>query len=849
MKSKFLDIAGDAADTGASAASAPHDPDAIRADSIGGGATAHRLRYRGADSSSADSQPPRRLEQAPGASASSTRRSVVKSVALYARVSSEQQAQQATVASQIAALEERAKSDGCIVLPSDLFVDEGYSGASLARPALERLRDRAAEGGLDVLYVHSPDRLARRYAYQVLLIEELTRHGVAVVFLNGPSGRSAEDELLVQVQGMIAEYERAKILERCRRGKLHKARTGVVNPLSGAPYGYLYVRKTDDEPASYQVLLHEAKVVRSIFQWLVEEQVSIGEITRRLRDQGTLTRTGLPRWDRATVWGILRNPAYAGKAAFGKTEAITRGKLLRPIRGKATVPKHAKSAHRDKSPSEWLSIPVPAIISPDTFAAAHEQLERNRRLSARNARGQRYLLQGLVVCARCGYAFYGKPVSRTSMKGTIRYAYYRCVGSDAHRFAGGRVCNNPQVRVDQLDGYVWDSVCGVLKDPARVLEEWSRRGASDGTVGELRTQRDEAKRMLAAQEQTLQRLRDAYEAGALELDDLVARSERVRARLRRAQEELQQVESALTKTVELTAVIGRMKDFAERVQHGLEKLDWSQRRQLIRTLVARVEIGEQEATVVYRVPTAPSGEGGPTVPRGGHDQGDEGGGDESCQLRGRRDHATLRCPFFGVREVRSLEHPRVQPLADQTHQHSVTYPSTKDVQQVAMVDGVEELLDVDLKDPATTHPHRRVLQRLARLVRRATGPEAVRDVQKRRLVDGLERHRHGALQHLVLEGGNADGARLRPIALRDVHPSHRRRSVHARLRAVQERPKVVLQLLRVLLRTLSVHAPSSVFPGAPVGFAQPFDVDVMGQRRKSNAGHRLRHVRYLFEFR
>ena len=151
----------------------------------------------------------------------------MKSVALYARVSSVQQAKQATVASQVAALEERAKTDGHVVLPADIFVDEGFSGATLARPALERLRDRAAEGGFEILYVHSPDRLARRYAYQVLLMEEFSQHGVSIIFLLGPAGRSAEDELLVQVQGMIAEYERAKILERCRRQITQCGSSGV----------------------------------------------------------------------------------------------------------------------------------------------------------------------------------------------------------------------------------------------------------------------------------------------------------------------------------------------------------------------------------------------------------------------------------------------------------------------------------------------------------------------------------------------------------------------------------------------------------------------------------------------
>jgi len=272
-------------------------------------------------------------------------------------------------------------------------------------------------------------------------------------------------------------------------------------------------------------------------------------------------------------------------------------------------------------------------VSPEVFAAAHEQLERNRRLSARNGRGQRYLLQGLAVCARCGYAFYGKRVSPASTKGKPRrYAYYRCVGSDAYRFDGGRVCHNPQVRVDQLDGYVWDSVRLLLQDPARVLDEWSRRGASDGTVAELRVQRDDAKRMLVSQEQILRRLRDAYEAGALELDDLVTRSERVRARIRRAQEDLHQAEGVLVQTAELTAVIGRLTEFANRVRTGLDDLNWLHRRQLIRTLVARVEIDEQNATIVYRVPTTPGPQEGLPSPRGSDEPGPP---DTSCQLRGR----------------------------------------------------------------------------------------------------------------------------------------------------------------------------------------------------------------------
>jgi len=164
-------------------------------------------------------------------------------VAMYARVSSEQQAEAHTVASQVAAVRERVAADGLTVSEAMQFLDEGYSGATLIRPGLERLRDVIAAGTVDRLYVHSPDRLARKYAYQVILVEEFRQAGVEVVLLNRALGRSPEDDLLLQVQGMIAEYERAKIIERHRRGKRHAARAGAVNVLSGAPYGYRYISK------------------------------------------------------------------------------------------------------------------------------------------------------------------------------------------------------------------------------------------------------------------------------------------------------------------------------------------------------------------------------------------------------------------------------------------------------------------------------------------------------------------------------------------------------------------------------------------------------------------------------
>ena len=173
----------------------------------------------------------------------------MKTAAIYARVSSDKQKEERTIASQTAGLIAFAQSNGYGVPPAWVFEDEGYSGASLVRPGLEKIRDLAAEGQIEAVLVHSPDRLSRKYAYQVLLIEEFSRSGVETVFLKSPRAETPEDQLLLQFQGMIAEYERAQILERSRRGKRHAARQGKVSVLSGAPYGYRYVRKSDHTAA------------------------------------------------------------------------------------------------------------------------------------------------------------------------------------------------------------------------------------------------------------------------------------------------------------------------------------------------------------------------------------------------------------------------------------------------------------------------------------------------------------------------------------------------------------------------------------------------------------------------
>ena len=237
----------------------------------------------------------------------------MKPAALYARVSSDRQKENHTISSQLAALVEYADSHGYLVPPEWRFQDEGYSGATLLRPGLEALRDLAAAGHIQAALVLSPDRLSRKYAYQVLLTEELSRCGVEVVFLKAPSGVTPEDQLLVQLQGMIAEYERAQIAERSRRGKRHRAQQGSINVLSGAPYGYRYVKKSDTTASYYEVLESEAAVVRLVYETYTRQGLSINAIARMLNQRQIPTRTGTTRWERSTVWGLLRNPA-AGHA-------------------------------------------------------------------------------------------------------------------------------------------------------------------------------------------------------------------------------------------------------------------------------------------------------------------------------------------------------------------------------------------------------------------------------------------------------------------------------------------------------------------------------------------------------
>jgi site-specific DNA recombinase len=427
--------------------------------------------------------------------------------AIYARVSSERQRQDETIQSQTAGLRELAGQRGLLLSEDLVFEDEGFSGATLTRPALERLRDRAGEGAFEVLLCHAPDRLARRYAYQVLLLEELQRAGVEVCFAKEPErGATPEDELLRQFQGMIAEYERAQIRERTRRGKLHRARGGSQAVMSAAPYGYRYIKKTEHSEGFWEINESEAQIVREVFTRYLEDGVSIGEIARWLSERGVLTRTGKTVWDRSTVWAMLRNPAYRGQAAFGKTKTLERhGKPTRSTRARGE--RHGRRQAREDQPAEkWTLIAVPALVTEETFELAQARLAQNAHFAKRNTK-RPTLLQGILVCRECGYGCY-RTTTRTTNK---RIYYYRCIGSDNYRHIGGRVCQSRPIRADELDGLVWGEVRRLLQEPALVRAEIDRRIQAARTEHPATHQREALQRDITRAETAIARLIEAYQ--------------------------------------------------------------------------------------------------------------------------------------------------------------------------------------------------------------------------------------------------------------------------------------------------------------------------------------------------
>ncbi len=414
-----------------------------------------------------------------------------------------------------------------------------------------------------------------------------------------------------QMQGVIAEYERAKILERSRRGRRHAARSGLLSAFTTAPFGYRYVPKDQGGGiARFEVVADEARAVRLIFAWVGLERLSLREVCRRLQQAGIPNRRGHGSWYASTLRGMLTNTAYIGRAVYGHSRYLPATPRLRPIRGHPHP--SARPTTRVAVPREdWIEVPVPALVDEAVFEAVQGQLVENRQRKRDGLRGPRWLLQGLMVCCRCGYAFYGKTIPKSSKdRSKGEYRQYRCIGTDGYRFGGVALCCNRSIRADHLEQTVWDRGCALLEAPDKLADEYRRRLQEAGNSMVKSEALVQLGQQTAALQRGIGRLIDSYAAGVIDRSEFEPRLAGLRSRVAQLQEQQRVAVEAAEAERELTLIMGQFEDFAAKVRHSLDDLDWLSTRAVIRALVRRVEIDHDYIKVVFRVPP-PTNSGGP----------------------------------------------------------------------------------------------------------------------------------------------------------------------------------------------------------------------------------------------
>jgi len=538
--------------------------------------------------------------------------------ALYARVSTERQERQQTIDSQLAVLRAWAEPNGHAVADEHVFRDEGYSGGRLDRPSLDALRDAVRDGAVQQVAVLAPDRLARRYAYQVLLLEEFRRAGCEVVFLHHPISDDPNDQRLLQIQGAIAEYERAVLGERFRRGKLQRARSGQY--LGGrAPYGYRYVPRHDAVPGHLVVDEGEAELVRTLYGWLVEEQTTIRQILKRLNAGPWLPRSGRHAWSASTVHHILADPVYTGTAYANRYTCVPPSRPRRPGRG----PRSGEATCRKLRPREqWIAIPVPALVEQDTWERAQAQLARNAALSFRNNARHNYMLRCLLTCEACGLAMHG--VTQAATKTKPARQYYECSGKDCVLSARTAACPSRSIRAGEIEPVVWDHVAGLLADPDRLLAQFDHLAAAvEAGSAHERAADQLARTRLERTARADKRLLDAYQAGAVSLAELTERRRQLageRLALERQQQERVRLRE---QRLRADAVRTDLAAFCRRIRSRLDEATFDDKQALLQLVVERIIVGDGRLEIRHVIPLRPpatpagnTGADGPPQPSG-----------------------------------------------------------------------------------------------------------------------------------------------------------------------------------------------------------------------------------------
>jgi site-specific DNA recombinase len=512
----------------------------------------------------------------------------MKKAAIYARVSSQKQKEDETIESQELILRDFGVKEGYQIPEKWIFLDNGISGQTLQRPALDELRDLIRVEPVDSILIYAPDRLARSYPYQLILLDEFRRCGVKVHFFkNAPQGDTPEAVMFTHFQGIFAEYERALILDRSRRGTIHKAKMGDPSILPKLPFGYKRIK--NDRQTNVQIVESDAKTVRRIFSLYVNEKLSLNEICRRLAESQIKSPKGNPRWLPATISGILKNRAYTGSAAYGKSEKYEGIDKIRHFNGARQVkPKNPRKKTHEES---WYEINIPIIIGENDFEMAQEYLNKNKVLALRNTK-EPSLLQGLITCGVCGCQFY-KRIRK--YKGNIRGQYF-CRSQSDNKLSS---CINGYIDQSELDDLVYNEIIQMLQNPHLLRNELKRRDRESGNEDELKRHEIALKKDLEKVVKERERLLDAYQSGLLDLTSLSQRAqglEKRRVELEKEQKEHQNLK--LMKEIG----IGWEKAFEkilEKVKKSSSELPFKEKQKLVRLIVEKIIINQGEVKIMH----------------------------------------------------------------------------------------------------------------------------------------------------------------------------------------------------------------------------------------------------------
>ncbi|CAI07191.1 recombinase family protein [Aromatoleum aromaticum] len=518
---------------------------------------------------------------------------------MYVRVSTSNQVHQQTIDQQLDRLRAHLQAQDLTLTDQNIYRDDGFSGARLNRPGLDHLRDAIRERSIDRVVLTAPDRLARNYVHQMLLLEEFEEHGCQVEFLDRPMSQDPHDQLLLQIRGAVAEYERTLITERMRRGRQAKLRAGVLLPWTRAPYGYRLHPDRPRDPGGVVLEPGEAAVVAEIFALYLEPQVSLLQLARTLAERHIPSPGGKSVWAVATLHGILTNPAYTGQVYTGRVR-------YRPPRIRRSATHPIGRPHESRIPvprAEWIAVAtVPAIVATEQFDLVQSKLAKNRCFSQRNNTAHPYLLRALVSCGYCRYACIGRTAVRSP------YSYYMCSSKLKWAMLGREPCHARFAPAGQLDDLVWRDLCEVLTHPAELTRALERAHGGQWLPQELQARRENLRQGRVSLGQQIDRLTEAYLHDVIALPEYERRRRDLEQRDQALAEQERQLSAQADRHEELAGTAIAIENFCARVRAGLDNASFEQKRQLVELLIDRVIVTDTAVEIHYVIPTDRSSE-------------------------------------------------------------------------------------------------------------------------------------------------------------------------------------------------------------------------------------------------